>query len=115
MVITKYGLEASSFGLDIPILLMKDYSSEFNKITSYCSSKVDEFDKVSNNNFNNKIPQSRTPLRKIGISLENENTANKNECKKENCCNQCEEILCLAENGLMDEFLEKLTNFTYNN
>jgi len=35
--------------------------------------------------------------------------------KEEKICDQCEEILCIKENEILDDFLERLTNFTYNN
>lgn len=116
-IITKYGLETSSFGLNIPRLLMKNYSSDFINIMNISLNQKKEEPKIPNiNNIkdNKLIPTSRTPLNKVGI-LENDI----NICEKvpgvNHKCVQCEEILCLNENEIMDDLLEKLTNFTYNN
>lgn len=71
------------------------------------------------NNFETKkenktIPSSRTPLKKIGIQETNHIDIFDKPTNNKNCF-QCEEILCLNENEIFDDFLEKLTNFTYNN
>lgn len=115
-IITKYGLETSSFGLNIPRLLMKDYSSDLINIINVSLNQPKEVIKnINNKNIqeNKMIPSARTPLKKVGLQ-ENINVV----CQKpyvNNKCLQCEEILCLNENEIMDDFLEKLTNFTYNN
>lgn len=115
-IITKYGLEASSFGLNIPRILMKNYSNDFNEIMNFCLTQPKDELKFINNNIkeNKMIPTSRTPLKKVGL-VENKNDIVNIKQEANNKCMQCEEILCLNENEIMDDFLEKLTNFTYNN
>ncbi len=110
-------MEASSFGLNIPRLLMKNYSTDFIDIMNFTlHQKKEDIKIIDNNNVkdNKIIPTSRTPFKKVVGLKENNN----NICVKpgaNNKCVQCEEILCLNENEIMDDFLEKLTNFTYNN
>jgi len=116
-IITKYGIETSSFGLNIPRLLNKNYSSELIRIMNISLNNNKEKIKGNNENYytkeNKLIPNSRTPNKKIGIY---ENTGNIDEKIIDHSkCIQCEEMLCMNENEILDDFLEKFTNFTYNN
>lgn len=115
-IITKYGLESSSFGINIPRLLMKNYSNDFIDIMNVCLKQPKEDIKIQNNivKENKMIPNSRTPLKRVGLNENNYNIPGY-EQEANHKCIQCEEILCLNDNEIMDDFLEKLTNFTYNN
>ena len=120
-IITKYGLDTSSFGINIPRLLFKDYSVQFNDLINISLNKIEE--NIKKNNFNKQnenksIPKTRSSIRQTGITADNliEFNINKNLNYSDNKnCMQCEKILSIPENEIMDDFLEKLTNFTYNN
>jgi hypothetical protein len=109
--VLNYGLEASSFGNLIPKIIYSCYSEEF-------SSCVNEFKNQSkaNEDLTKKtpVPVAKSSLKKISLNEINNNIQNLMK-KKEEGCGQCSRHLKLSLNEKIEDFMDKLTVFTYNN
>jgi hypothetical protein len=125
----KYGLEASSFGNIIPKIMHENIAEQFE---SFVNMSMTNKDLVLQPNKSAIVPQTKTrnSLKKFVIdeSLDSSiykkgenynrnnidinninNSTNTTDCF---CCNR---MLKLNLNKKMEEFIEKLTIFTYNN
>ena len=104
----KYGLECSSFGNIIPKIINYDFSNNFIKTINELKNLKSK--EMSENKTH--IPKTRSSLRKIFIS---ENQYSNFDKKKELDCLQCTKFLKIGSSEKIEDFLEKLTIFTYNN
>lgn len=109
--VLNYGLEASSFGNLIPKIIYSSYSEEF----SSCINEIKSMSKESED-FCKKtpVPIAKSSLKKISLNEINNNIHNLMK-KKEEGCAQCSKYLKMSLNEKLEDFIDKLTVFTYNN
>ena len=104
----KYGMDSSSFGNLIPKILYQNSSKEFLQFAN-------EFAKTPKIESGKKtpIPKAKNSLKKILLEDYSGNTHFYRE--KEKSCYQCNKMLNLSVIDKIEDFIEKLTVFTYNN
>ncbi len=69
---------------------------------------MNRINKINDNNLNGNAKANKN-------AYGDANTNGKGNINEEKYCSQCEELLSIKENEILDDFLERLTNFTYNN
>lgn len=114
LAIFRYGLESSSFGNLVPKILNHNYLHEFTACINEFL-KLREKDKEKENKT--PIPKTRSSLRKIFVS-EKKKEGSVYDYKSQDTfqtCSQCYRMVKVGASEKVDEFLEKLTIFTYNN
>jgi hypothetical protein len=104
----KYGLDCSSFGNLIPKILYQINSKEFVD----CVNEL-KFNAKSESDKTTPIPKAKNSLKKIMLEDFGVNSHIYRENDKS--CFQCNRMLKLKNNEKLEDFIEKLTVFTYNN
>jgi hypothetical protein len=121
----KYGLESSSFGNTIGKIIHSDLTEELVKYISEVnresSLKMKDINFSRGNLFANSpvIPKTKSSFKKFAIGFDMPYDNHQDHLNMKNSsgvnCSQCSRMLNMSLNHKMEDFLEKLTIFTYNN
>ena len=115
----KYGLESSSFGNTIGKIIHTDLTDEMvscvNELNKE-SVKIKEGKCLRTLNGNSPfIPKTKSSFKKFAIGFDLTDDYLEENLKNLKNCAQCERMLNIGLNSKLEDFLEKLTIFTYNN
>src|SRR5690606_31734917 len=105
--VLKYGIGSSSFGATIGKLFLSEYAEDFTTL-------INEISKKNSSSLLNQIPPKKTKM-KVNTLVDDisaDFNLKKEECKK---CQLCSKFLEMNVTDKIEDFIEKLSIFVYNN
>jgi len=115
----KYGLESSSFGNSIGKIIHSDITDEMvNSINELNKEKIKIKEGKTLRTLSGNspfVPKAKSSFKKFAIGFDLTDDYLEENFKNPNNCALCERMLNMSLNSKLEDFLEKLTIFTYNN